>query len=97
MQRQDLASLVCVRPQDYLHRILTAYPVISPGRPSGIKYPKVVKEYTWEPIHMSDLKEMNDQRSNRLHSLFVREMVKMWASSTKASPHNWLQLISAVL
>ena len=35
--------------------------------------------------------------SYALHSLFVRKIMKVWASSNKATPHNWLQLISAVL
>ena len=56
VQGQDLASSVHARPWDDLHRVSTAYPVISSERPSGTKYPKVVKEYAWEPIHMSDLK-----------------------------------------
>ena len=29
--------------------------MITSERVSGPKYPKVVKEYTWEPIHMTDI------------------------------------------
>ena len=43
VQGQDLASSVHARSQDDLHSILTAYPVILLERPSGTKYPKVVK------------------------------------------------------
>ena len=32
-----------------------------------------------------------------LHSIFVREMIKTWASSIRVRPHDWLQLISEVL
>ena len=92
-QGQNLA-----RPLDDLYRVSTAYPVISSERPSGTKYPKVVKEYAWEPIHMSNLKEIKlTIIFYVLHSPFLREMVKIWASSSKATPHNWHQLILAVL
>ena len=57
VQGQDLTSSVYARLWDELSNVLTALLVISSERPSGTKYPKVVKEYTWEPIHMSDLKE----------------------------------------
>ena len=87
LKEQDLASSVHARLWDDLHRVSTAYPVISSERPSGTKYPKVVKEYAWEPIHMSDLKEIKQAIvSYGLHLPFVREMVKTWASSTKL-PH----------
>ena len=87
VQGQDLASSVHARPLDDLHRVSTAYPVISSERPSGTKYPKVVKEYAWEPICMSDLKEIKQAIvSYGLHSPFVREMVKMWSLSTKVTP-----------
>ena len=32
-----------------------------------------------------------------LHSAFLREMVKTWASSIKATSHDWFQLVLAVL
>ena len=35
--------------------------------------------------------------SRDFHSPFVREMVKTWTSSIKEMPHEWLQLVSAVL
>ena len=72
--------------------------MISLERASGTKYPKVVKEYTWELIRMTDLKEIKQAIvSYGIHSSFIREMVKMWASSNKAMPQDWIQLISVVL
>ena len=89
---------VHVRVWDDLPRVLVAYLVISSEKPSVIKYPKVVKEYTWQSISMSDLKEIKQAIvSYGLQSPFVSEMVKTWASSNKATPHDWLQLISVVL
>ena len=32
-----------------------------------------------------------------MHSPYVRELVKTWASRNKVIPHDWLQLVSAVL
>ena len=32
-----------------------------------------------------------------LQFVSVKEMVKTWASSIKAMPHDWLQLVSTVL
>ena len=32
-----------------------------------------------------------------LHPLYVRQLVKTWASRNKVTPHDWLQLVSAVL
>ena len=47
---------------------------------------------------MSNLKEIKQVIVNyELHSSFVREMVKAWALSNKATPHDWAQLTSAVL
>ena len=47
---------------------------------------------------MTDLKEIKQAIvAYGLHSSFVREMVKMWAFSSKAMPQDWAQLISAVL
>ena len=88
VQGQDLASSVCARVLDDLPRILAAYLVISSEKPSGTKYPKVVKEYTWQPIGMSDLEEIKQAIiSYGLNSPFVREMVKMWVSSNKVTLH----------
>ena len=45
VQRQDLASCIHVRLwDDFFRVIITAYTVIFSERPSGNKYPKVVKE-----------------------------------------------------
>ena len=47
---------------------------------------------------MNDLKEIKQAIvSYALHFSFVREVVKMWTSSKKAIPQNWLQLVSEVL
>ena len=61
VQKQDLASLVWVKVRDYLPRVLTAYLIIFSEKPSDTKYPKVVKEYKWQPIDMRRLKEIRKQ------------------------------------
>ena len=57
VQNQNVASSVHTKLQDNLLRVIPAFPVIS-ERASVTKYPKVVKEYTWEPIRVTDLKEI---------------------------------------
>ena len=65
-------------------RVLPAFPVITSGKVSGSKYPKVVKNYTWESIRMTDLKEIKQSIVvYRLLSSFLREMVKTLASVAK--------------
>ena len=50
------------------------------------------------PIGMNDLKEIKQAVATcGLHSAFVREMVKTWVYSIKVMPHDFLQLVSAVL
>ena len=81
-----------------LHRVIPAFPVITSEKITGSKNPKVVKEHTWEPIRMNDLKEFKQAIVNYgLHSSFVREMLKSWALSSRATPQDWNQLTSAVL
>ena len=81
-----------------LHRVIPAFPVITSEKITGSKNPKVVKEHTWEPIRMNDLKEFKQAIVNYgLHSSFVREMLKSWALSNRATPKDWNQLTSAVL
>ena len=47
---------------------------------------------------MADLKEIIQAIvSYGIHLSFIREMVKMWTSSKKATLQDWTQLISAVL
>ena len=47
---------------------------------------------------MNDLKEFKQTIVNYgLHSSFVREMLKSWALSSRATPQDWNQLMSAVL
>ena len=86
VKRQNLTSLVPKNLWDSFPRVLPAFPVITSEKVSGSKYPKVVKEYTWEPIHMTDLKEIKQAIvAYRIHSSFVREMVKTWAFSSHVS------------
>ena len=52
------------------------------------KYPKGYTEYKWKPIHMKDLK--NNKKSMvscSMHSPYVRQLVKIWASRNKVIPH----------
>ena len=98
VKEQDLYSPIQVKVKDDLPRILSAYLVISFEKPSGTKYPKVVKQYKWQPTGMSNLKEIKYAIvSYSFHSPFVREMVKIWASRNKATLNAWLQLVSAIL
>ena len=84
--------------QNSFPRVLPAFPVITSEKVSGSKYCKVVKEYRWEPIHITDLKEIKQAiAACGLHSSFVREIVKMWTFSSKAKSQDWAQLISAVI
>ena len=47
---------------------------------------------------MTNLKEIRQAIvAYGLHLSFVREMVKMWVFSNKATPQDWAQLISAFL
>ena len=55
---QDLALQIWAKVRDDSHIVLSAYLVISSEKPSGTKYTKQVKEYKWQPIGMSDLKEI---------------------------------------
>ena len=87
--RQNLTLSVRKTLQDSFPRVLLlpAFPVIISEKVAGSKYPKAVKEYTWEPIHMTDLKEIKQEILNYgLHPSFFREMVKTWAFSNKATP-----------
>ena len=47
------------------------------------------------------MKELKDIRqavvSHSIHSPYVRQLVKTWASRIRVTPHDWLQLVSAVL
>ena len=58
VQRQNLASSVHKNFLDSFHRVLPAFLVIMSERIYGPKHPKVVYEYSWEPIHMTGLKEI---------------------------------------
>ena len=49
-------------------------------------------------LRMSDLKEIKQAIVNYgLHSSFVREMLKTWPLSNKATTHHWAQLTSDIL
>ena len=96
VQGQNLIPPVHIRVRDDLPRVLTSYSVITSEKESSSKCPKGTE--VWTPIGMSDLKEIKQTiLSYDLHSAFVREMVKTWASSNKATTHNWLQFVSTVL
>ena len=98
VQIQDLVLPVCVRARDDLPWVLATYTVISSDKPSSSKHPKGFKECKWQPIGMNDLKEIKQAVvSYDLHSPFISEMGKVWESSNKAIPHNWLLLVSAVM
>ena len=58
VQVQNLALPVQVKVRNDLPRVLTVYPAISSEKPTGTKYPKVVKEYKWKLIGMRELKEL---------------------------------------
>lgn len=55
VQRQYLASTVRKNLQENLPRVLTAFLLIASKKASGTKYPEVIKEYTWEPVHMINI------------------------------------------
>ena len=98
VRRQTLTSPVRKTLWDSFPGVLPAFPLIISEKVDSSKYPKVVKEYTWKLIRMSDLREIKQAIvAYRLHLSFVREMVKTWAFSNKATSHNWTQLISTVL
>lgn len=80
VQEQYLVSPVRVKGRDDFSRVLTAYLVISETT-SDTKYIKIVKEYKWLPIGLSNLNETEQAVvSYGLFSAFLREMVKTWAS-----------------
>ena len=68
VQGQNLASSVRTKLQDSLPRVLPAYPVISSEKASGTKYPRVVKEYTLEHMHITDLKKI---KQAIVHNTFI--------------------------
>ena len=83
---------------EYLPQSLPAFLMISSERASGTKYPKVIKEYTWESIYMADIKEIKQTIvSHGILSSFIREMVKTWTSCNKAMAQDRTQIISVVL
>ena len=70
-----------------LPRILMTYPVIYSDKGSTSKGSKGVKEARWTPIAMNDLKEIKQAVVNYdLHSAFVKEMIRNWASNDRATP-----------
>ena len=98
VQELDLASPVCVNVKDDLPMALCKYPVISSDKILSTKYSSGFEECKWQPIYMSNLKEIKQAiASYSLHSPFDREMVKPWTSSNKTTLHDLFQLVSAVL
>ena len=84
---------VCVRVRDDLPRVLATYPVITSDKAVNTQYPNGYKECKWK-----DMKEIKQAVvSYGMHSPHVRELVNTWASRNKVTPHDWLQLVSAVL
>ena len=78
--------------QRWLTRVLPTYTTISSDKLLSTKYPKGSKECRWKPVSMNGLKHTKqDVISYGLSSPFVREMVKVWSSGNKATPHDWLQ------
>ena len=95
-QGQDTMPPPAVRTG--LPRVLTTYPVIYSDKGLTSKGSKGVKEARWTPIAMNDLKEIKQAVVNfGLHSAFVKEMIRTWASNVRATPHDFSQLVSAVL
>ena len=65
---------------------------------TGSRNPRNIKERTWEPVRMNDMKEIKQAvMSFGLHSSFFKEMLKTWSISNKVKCHDWIQLVSAVL
>ena len=56
IRNQNLTSSVHKTLWDSFPRVLPDFPVITSEKVARSKYSKVIKEYTWEPICMSDLK-----------------------------------------
>ena len=98
IERQILTPSGSKTLQDNFHKALPAFPVITAEKVTGSRNPRVIKEHTWEPIYMNDLKEIKQTVINfGRHSSFVKEIRKTWSISNKAMAYNWIQLISAVL
>ena len=91
-QGQDTLSPLAVRTG--LHRILLTYPVIYSDKVSISKGSKGAKEAKWTQVGMNDLMEIKQGVINYgLHSTFVKEMIRTWASM----PHDFSQLRFMVL
>ena len=73
-----------------LPRVLATYPVIYSDKASTSKGSKGAKESRWTPVGMNDLKEIKQAVVNYgLHSTFVKEMIRTWASNVRAISHNF--------
>ncbi|XP_050021481.1 uncharacterized protein [Alexandromys fortis] len=102
VERQILTTSVGKSLRDNFHKslptALPAFPVITTEKVIGSRNPRVIKEDTWEHVRMNDLKEIKQAvMTFGMHSSFVKEMLKSWASTSRATPLDWLQLSSAVL
>ena len=70
-----------------LPRALATYPVIYSNKVSTSKGVKGAKEARWMPVGMNDLRKIKQVIINYgLHSTFVREMIRTWASNIRANP-----------
>ena len=92
--RQDATSPVAVRTGS--PRVLASYPVIYSDKASTSKGSKGAKEGRWMPIGLNDLKEIKQAAvTYDLHSTFVKEMIKTWASNVRATTIIFLSVSSS--
>lgn len=79
VQAKDLISTVPLIVRD--PRVLDTY---TSEKPANTQYPNRHTEYKWKPIGIKDLKEIKQVVvSYGIHSPFVSEMVKIWASAVE--------------
>ena len=89
--RQNLTLSVRKTLQNSFPRVLPAFPVVTSEKGAVSKYPKVIKDHTWELIHMSDLKDIKQVIVNYgLHSSLLERWSKPGLSVTK--PHSMIGL-----
>ena len=78
VERQILTPSGSKTLPDNFHKTLPAFPVITAEKVTGSRNPRVIKEHTWEPIRVNDLKEIKQALINfGLHSSFVKEILNI--------------------
>ncbi|XP_049981111.1 endogenous retrovirus group K member 5 Gag polyprotein-like [Alexandromys fortis] len=102
VERKILTTSVGKSLRDNFHKSLStplpAFPVITTEKVIGSKNPRILKEDTWEPVRINDLKEIKQAvTAFGMHSSFVKEMLKSWAIMSRPTPLDWTQMTSAVL